>query len=102
MVILLPKPPGMFGVSSIRLNQELFFIFFVPDFGRVEPGQGARAFWPGEVPGLRGMLAVRVTRPNLNRLRLTALRAAARRSQGGIPLVYPSSLNQSKRSLAGH
>ncbi len=27
-------------------------------FGHGEPGQGARAFWPGEVPGLRGMLAV--------------------------------------------
>ena len=33
------------------------------DFGHVEPGQGARAFWPGEVLGLRGMLAVGVTRP---------------------------------------
>jgi hypothetical protein len=33
------------------------------DFGRVEPGQGARAFWPGEVQGLCGMLAVGVTRP---------------------------------------
>jgi hypothetical protein len=35
----------------------------VPDFGRVEPGQGARAFWSGEVLGLRGMLAVGGTRP---------------------------------------
>ena len=33
------------------------------DFGRVEPGQGAWAFWPGEVQGLCGVLAVRVTRP---------------------------------------
>jgi hypothetical protein len=32
-------------------------------FGHGEPGQGARAFWPGEVHGLCGMLAVGGTRP---------------------------------------